>query len=131
AKKFIQIATVNASGSGDHQYSYVDQNQYNGTVYYRLKMSDLDETYTYSKIISLTGEGNLTSIYPNPAGEAVIFQVNNALLKTTATLHDISGRKLQSILITNDRQEINVKSLASGFYILKFADGSAERFVKE
>ncbi|MCE7059733.1 right-handed parallel beta-helix repeat-containing protein, partial [Dyadobacter sp. CY343] len=76
AKKFIQIATVNASGSGDHQYSYVDQNQYNGTVYYRLKMSDLDETYTYSKIISLTGEGNLTSIYPNPAGEAVIFQVN-------------------------------------------------------
>jgi hypothetical protein len=136
AKKFIPLATINAAGSGDHKYSYLDQNQYKGSVYYRLKMSDraanrLDETYTYSKIISLKNGSELTGIYPNPARETVTFEVNNALLKSTANLYDILGRKLQSIVITTNKQEINIKSLASGLYIMKFADGTAERFVKE
>jgi hypothetical protein len=141
AKKFIKIAIVDASGSGDHQYSYNDRTNYSRAVYYRLKMSDraagtLDQdgpegAYTYSKIISLAGDGNFASVYPNPAGVVVTFEVNNALLKTTATLHDGTGRRLQSIVITTNQQEINTRSLASGLYILKFADGTAERFVKE
>jgi hypothetical protein len=131
AKNFVKLAVVNASGSGDHQYSYIDRNQYNATVYYRLKMADLDKTFTYSKIISVAGEGNLAAIYPNPAGAQVTFQVSDALLKTNATLHDITGRRIQSMVIKTNKQEIDIQSLPSGIYILKFADGSLQRFLKE
>ncbi|WP_439559029.1 T9SS type A sorting domain-containing protein [Dyadobacter sp.] len=131
AKRFIKLATINAGGSGDHRYSYNDQNPSSRTVYYRLKMSDLDGTFTYSKTISLSGNVDLASIYPNPAREAVTIRVNNALLKTTADLYDLSGRRIQSIVITNNQQQIDTKALSSGMYILRFADGTAETFVRE
>lgn len=131
AKNFIKIATVDAAGSGDDQYTYNDRTSYGGTIYYRLKMSDLDGTYTYSKIISLTGQGDLAAIYPNPVGALVTFRVNDGLLKTTANLYDITGRLIQRVVITAYKQQINTKSLASGLYILKFADGTAERFLKD
>ena len=132
AKTFNKIATVNANGSGNHLYSYQDTAVKRGNVYYRLKMNDTDGTFAYSKIISLRGDGaDNTSIYPNPAGQAVTIHVNTALLKSTAALYHVSGRLLQSFVITTSQQEIPVKSLASGVYILRFADGTAERFVKE
>ncbi|MCF0074896.1 T9SS type A sorting domain-containing protein [Dyadobacter sp. CY261] len=136
AKQFSKIATVEAAGSGDHQYSYDDRTTYSGTVYYRLKMSDraanrLDGTFTYSEIVSLRNEDRPNAVYPNPAGAAVTFRVSNVLLKSTVNLYDLTGRKLQTIVITGTQQQINTKSLARGLYVLKFADGTAERFVKE
>jgi hypothetical protein len=131
AKNFIKIAAVEAAGSGDFQYRYNDRTNNSGTVYYRLKMSDLDKTFTYSRIISIAGNENFAGIYPNPAGAMVTFQVSDAMLKTTANLYDMSGRRIQSVILTTNIQQINTKSLASGLYILKFADGTVERFVKE
>ncbi|NIJ52949.1 right-handed parallel beta-helix repeat-containing protein [Dyadobacter arcticus] len=141
ARQFIKIATLAAGGSGDHQYSYNDRTNYTGNIYYRLKMSDraagtpdrnlLDGAYTYSKIISLAGNGNFAALYPNPAGAVVTFRVSNTLLESTATLHDATGRLMQRIAITANQQQIDTKSLASGTYVLKFADGSAQKFVKE
>lgn len=130
AKKFIMIATVQAGGSGDHQYSYNDRTT-DGAVYYRLKMSDLDGTYTFSKIVSIVGNGGFARIYPNPAGAMITFYVNDALLKSTVTLYDLTGRKMQSIVIMTNQQGMDIKSLTSGVYILKFADGTSERFVKD
>ncbi|MCE7063160.1 T9SS type A sorting domain-containing protein [Dyadobacter sp. CY343] len=130
AKSFLKIATVDAAGSGDNHYSYHDQNNFDGTIYYRLKMSDRDGTFTYSKITSLNEEGKLNAIYPNPASETVTFQVSDALLRTSANLYDITGRHMQSLDITATKQQISIKSLPSGLYILKFADGTSEQFVK-
>ena len=131
AKNFIKIAKVEAAGSGDFQYRYTDRTDYDGTIYYRLKMSDIDGSFTHSKIISVAADDNFAGIYPNPAGALVTFQVSNALLQTTANLYEMSGRRIQSIIITSNKQQINTKALTSGVYILRFADGTVERFVKE
>lgn len=131
AKSFQTIATVNANGSGNHQYSYNDQPADDRTSYYRLKMNDLDDTYSYSMIISVNGKADFAAVYPNPAGAEITFRASNALLKTTATLHDISGRKLQTIVISNSVQKLNISSLASGMYMVKFADGTVGKFVKQ
>jgi hypothetical protein len=130
ARTFVTITTVGAMRSGNFKYSYNDHTSNGGTNYYRLKMSDLDGTFTYSKIISITGNGNLAGIYPNPAGASVTIQASNALLETTAHLYDITGRKIQSIEIISKSQQIDTKALASGLYILKFADGTTEKFIK-
>ncbi len=131
AKKFIKIGTVNANGSGNHQYRYNDVTTYYGNVYYRLKMIDGDGTFAYSKIISLKNDGNQPIVYPNPANASITINVNHTLLLSTATLYNIAGTRLQNIKIISNQQQINVTSLTSGVYILKFADGTAERFVKD
>jgi hypothetical protein len=131
AKTFNKIGTVNANGSGNHQYNYKDVTTYYGNAYYRLKMNDHDGTFAYSKMVALANEGNRAVVYPNPASTSITITVNPPLFQSTATLYDVTGRQLQSIRITTNQQEVNIKSLTSGIYILKFADGTAERFVKE
>ncbi len=132
AKNFTKIGTVNASGSGNHQYSYQDATLYHGNVYYRLKMNDRDGSFAYSKIISLAhGEVSPAMVYPNPAKESITLTVSPTLFLSTATLYDVTGRLLQSVIITANTQQVSIKSLRSGVYILKFADGTAQRFVKE
>ena len=132
AKTFTKIGTVDAFGSGNNQYNYQDLTTYYGNIYYRLKMSDRDGTFAYSKIISLiNGEGRLAIIYPNPAIESITLTVPPTLIQSAAILYDVTGRALQSMVITANMQRVSVKSLRSGVYILKFADGTTERFVKE
>ena len=132
AKTFTKIGTVDANGSGNHQYSYKDTTTYYGNIYYRLKMNDSDGTFAYSKIISLSnGEVSPAIVYPNPAIESITLTVPPTLIQSEATLYDVTGRPLQSITINANKQQISIKSLRSGVYILKFADGSSERFVKE
>ncbi|WP_149243939.1 choice-of-anchor Q domain-containing protein [Dyadobacter sp. 32] len=132
AKNFTKIGTVNASGSGNHQYSYQDATLYHGNVYYRLKMNDRDGSFAYSKIISLANrEVGPAMVYPNPAKESITLTVPPTLFQSTAALYDVTGRLLQSIIITTNTQQVSIKLLRSGVYILKLADGTAQRFVKE
>jgi hypothetical protein len=131
ARTFMKIATVETAGSGSFQYNYYDRTSNDLTSYYRLKMSDLDGTFSYSRIIALTGDGGRAGIYPNPAGSSITFQVSDALLKTAAHLYDIMGHRLQTIAVTNNRQQFDTEDLVSGLYILQFADGTAQRFVKK
>lgn len=119
------------AGRGESSYNYKHSNPSSGVNYYRLKMVDNDGTFAYSKIISLTNEGTLTAIYPNPAGALVFIDANNSLLNSTATLYDVSGRWLQNVVISTLHQPVNVRLLTNGLYIFRFADGTAQRFVKE
>ena len=130
---FTKIATIHAAGSGDNDYSYADRKVYGGKVFYRLKMIDIDGRFTYSKIISLSSEqSSRISIYPNPAKDVININTGNAdLLKTTAGLYNTDGRLLQNILINNTQQQVNVQSLPTGIYSIKFADGTVQRFIKE
>ncbi|ACT92081.1 right-handed parallel beta-helix repeat-containing protein [Dyadobacter fermentans] len=131
ARTFVGVATVEAAGSGSSQYSYHDRTGHDRTSYYRLKMSDLDGTFSYSKIISLAAHGDGAGIYPNLARASITFQASDALLQTTAHLYDIMGHRVQSITVTSNRQQLDTEQLISGLYILKFADGTVQRFVKE
>lgn len=131
AKIFHKLTNIEAKKMGDHNYSYVDASVYYGDVFYRLKMNDSDGTYAYSKIISLSNYATITTLYPNPATELVTVSVANSLLKSSLVVHDLTGREVQTSVITSNPHQITIGSFAKGVYILKFADGTAVRFVKE
>jgi hypothetical protein len=38
---------------------------------------------------------------------------------------------MQNILITGNQQQINVQQFAKGRYVIKFADGSVQSFIKK
>jgi len=129
---YMTIATIPANGMGSGSYSYKDYTAFSGKIYYRLKMTDADGHYTYSTIVTLTNNGNSTvSIYPNPASDVVYINAGNDLLYSQAGLYDANGRLLQTILITTIPQAINVQPLTKGLYVLKFANGTTEKFIKK
>jgi hypothetical protein len=129
---FTAIATIAANGVGNGAYSYKDYITFKGKIYYRLKMVDIDGHYTYSTIITLVNNGNnAVNIYPNPASDVVYINAGTGLLYSQAGLYDANGRLLQTILITTTPQTINVQQLTKGLYVLKFANGATEKFIKK
>lgn len=73
-KTFVEIGEKEAQGNSVMliNYSFLDKYLDYGRYYYRLKMVDLDESYEYSKIVSVAQietNFNIQSIYPNPTSD--------------------------------------------------------------
>jgi len=132
--KFTKIATVSTiAGNGNNNYSVNDNGVYNGKLFYRLKMVDIDDRFTYSQIIWINSDASGRIIlYPNPSTRTLNINTSGAnLIKTTASVFTSDGRLVQNILITDAQQQVDVNSLAKGTYVIKFADGSAQSFLKK
>jgi hypothetical protein len=121
AKTFWKIGTVDAGGSGSNTYSFSDKSPYAGTNYYRLKMLDLDGTYSYSKMISLSSDGPGASVYPNPSKGLITIQ--GSITGDEIVLMDMWGRTLQKIDVTQDNFTVDLSKYPSGIYLLRTVNG--------
>ena len=132
--KFTKIATVSTiPGNDNNNYSFNDNGIYNGKLFYRLKMVDIDDRFTYSQVIWINSDASGRIIlYPNPAIRTLNINTGGAnLIKTTASVYSVDGRIVQNILITGAQVQVDVHTLAKGTYVIKFADGSAQSFLKK
>ena len=131
-RNFLKLATIDAVSAGNNSYGYTDRSIYKGIVYYRLKMIDIDDTFSYSRLIWLSrdGKGGI-NLYPNPTTDHLTISLNSNLINSEAKLFDISGKLLQTIKIASAEEIVNVKTLPAGLYIIKFKDGSTGTFMKE
>ncbi|WP_149244297.1 LamG-like jellyroll fold domain-containing protein [Dyadobacter sp. 32] len=131
-RSFEKVATIDAVSAGDNSYGYTDRSIYKGIVYYRLRMIDIDGTFSYSRMVWLSREGKgAINLYPNPTTDHLTLSLDNGLINSEAKLYDASGKLLQTIKIASAEELINVKNLPTGVYIIKFKDGSTGSFVKE
>lgn len=106
------------------------------TIYYRLKMVDLDGAFDYSRVVSLNhNQPKELIIYPNPTSERLNF---SGLGITQASVIDLQGRELKIIDLdpTIENQQLNIGSLSKGTYFLRFrgedygVEKAVLRFVK-
>lgn len=83
-----------------------------------------EETLSISEIEQVVKS---TRIFPNPLVSGnTIHLVFNSYLNGTASLFDITGKKVISLNIDNlIRKEINASSLTNGIYLLKIEAGSS------
>ena len=126
---FVRIAMLVAAmnSSTQHAYMYNDANISNySTLYYRLKMVDLDGTFSYSSIVVLKGNMDIVAIkaYPNPT--ANILNIEGLKGKTSYYVTDATGRVLlqaPSINVSTERSiKVNVVNLIAGAYFLHYQD---------
>lgn len=72
---FENVNTVAGGGTIDHpaDYEYTDKSPLAGTSYYRLRQTDFDGQYTYSKVLAVTQASfeSTWKVFPNPAKEEV------------------------------------------------------------
>ena len=125
---FSDISVTPAAGHA-HVYNFNDDaaDKNADKLYYRLKMVDIDNSFTYSGVVllkkSLAG-GNIT-IMPNPFSKEVRFSINSLSTENiTYTLLNSDGRQLRKVEQKLNRGNnvfyINdLGSLQTGVYFLQ------------
>ncbi len=136
-KKWARIGTVSAGGdvlNTVSHYNFTDTDPAEGENLYRLKMVDRDQTFSYSRIVSLNFKSaSMASIYPNPAAEKVKISAKNWETVKTVRIVNTTGQ----VVYRSDKpkQEIDIQGLSSGSYVIGLVrdNGTQEnvKFVKE
>jgi hypothetical protein len=125
--KFEEIGIIQGAGSSHLPVNYVfeDKNPLPGRAYYRLKQTDFDRTFTYSKVIStfLAAEESTFRAYPNPLISSTVYLSQKSNITVYNSLK-------QLILQLNNVTEFDASSFYPGIYIVINQQGKATRFVK-
>ena len=127
---FEAIDKVNASGnsSSTKNYSATDKHPVNGTNYYRLKTTDIDGRFEYSKTIQIqfnSTSSTAASLYPNPCKDNLVIN-HPAGVDGKIVVYNASGViVLQTKTTTNAHQtKINVQQLQTGIYYAVWQNGT-------
>lgn len=99
------VTTVNGAGNSDQALGYTayDNNPYQGTSYYRIKQTDYNEEFSYSRIATVTVQGanSEVTLSPNP--------VKDDILRLTFA----EGIQVSQVVITNTLgQEVYRKNIS-------------------
>lgn len=119
-KLWTSIGKVTSSGESKikSDYKFVHESPVAGTNYYRLKMVDNDETFSYSKIQKAHFENiQQLSVYPNPVSDALLVKDPYNTFKSA----DIINRK-GDIVYSGKSFPINgidVKLFGAGLYVVR------------
>lgn len=128
-KQWTKLGMVTSLGEGKviRHYTYSHDNPAPDQNLYRLKMVDMDGSFSFSKIASVKFEGkNDVVLYPNPVSNGVIKVRYSGTLPDIA-LTDSNGRTIQVTTERADSGELVVKTksrLTSGLYILTTGYGA-------
>jgi hypothetical protein len=137
------VNEVRAEGNSNQNigYEYYDYSTsavvIEGTVYYRLKMVDIDGTFEYSDVRSLDyGHSviNALSIAPNPSSHIATISFSKGHEFSSLRLLDVSGRLLYESSVSNLQQielDLEKMGLSEGLYLLFFETIHQEQQVEK
>lgn len=140
-KSFEPIGIVSGAGNSSISldYFFIDDTPLNGVSYYRLKQTDFDGKFSYSKIVDSdckTNSESYTSIYPNPAKDQLTFTYNNSA-KTIGNLNINIINPLGKIMLEkyytpeqSMRKTLDISKLSNGIYQVIFITNSNKEIHK-
>lgn len=125
--RIIEVMPKGSISSGA-SYSSTDHYPFSGTSFYRLKITDLDGSVSYSGIVRVDMPRKaftISQIYPNPVIDHVTIQVQSDKAQDVQVLvFDMTGRKLlsgsQRLMKGVNNLIVPFMNVASGAYIIRF-----------
>ncbi len=128
-KTWEKIGTVNAAKQSSvlAHYAFSDTAPLAGQNLYRLKMIDQDQTFAYSRIVSLDFRNfSSLAIYPNPVSDKVFIDSPENQPLSAIEVFDQNGKQRLQSLPAN--KYVDVRSLDNGFYFVRivYKSGVAE-----
>jgi hypothetical protein len=133
---FISIGNINASGNSSStlNYTYTDIQAPAKTIFYRLKMVDLDRSYKYSPVVAIKNNTTLITLelFPNPVTDVLRVQVPSDRKETTRIMIvDAEGKQvhIRSLQLNEGINAISlpVSHLPRGTYYLIVETESGKR----
>jgi hypothetical protein len=131
-KAWQSVGTVRALGESAklHDYSFQHKDPNHGANYYRLKMIDIDRTFTFSKIVNVNVNGGQSKgLYPNPVAERVFFKAGDLQDAAKVQILNTSGKVVQEA-VSVDASGMDVRHLPVGLFIVKIlkTDGATSNY---
>lgn len=126
----VQVDGAGTSTSTKN-YSAIDDGPFAGLSYYRLKQTDFDGTFSYSKVVTVTLEpqGEL-EVFPNPS--TGIFTVRAPFEFNQVHLLDQLGRNalIRVESVNNREATVDGSQNTPGMYFLQVSDGQVVKTVR-
>ena len=120
-REFKEIGTVDGNAA---TYSFLDEEPDGLTVWYRLRMVDVDGAFDHSRVAAIyhiREESELAvNLFPNPASSSVNFLVSGAET-STLRVFDLQGRMVHQQALGAEAS-IDVSAWSSGLYVWQVAD---------
>lgn len=117
--------------TGIKRYSFIDEKPVIGENQYRLTQVDVDDNFTYSRIVSVNYKlkGNHAVLAPNPAQDSFsIINIEEGRLRSVQIL-DTLGKAVLHTKVTNGR--IDVSDLTKGMYFVLIEYTSGQRIIEK
>jgi len=131
---FSIVKYVNAYGQGNHNYA-ANIPMITQVEYYRLRMLDTDNRFTYSEIkkVQLSVASENFVVLNNPVNnDILLIDVHDKkLVNTQATIVDNMGRVVQQFILKEGRQQLNTRKLADGNYYIRTMSGVKNIFISK
>lgn len=122
ARTFETIKAIPASGA-NHAYSFADVNPFEKNTFYRLKMVDKDETFEYSRILSVNTPcaADSLSVFPNPTTDG--FKIGGLKPGNIVYVYSASGTLVVKTKATTEAVlELSLKGFFKGIYTINVED---------
>lgn len=121
--RYNRIGTVAAAGNSSvkKDYQFTDWQPSSGTAFYRLKMTDIDQSYQYSRIVAVKNSSNdiKIDVFPNPVTEVLQVQLPaDRKKKVSLTISNISGQ-----LLWNNEMQLSPGINSTSIEVLRFPPG--------
>jgi len=118
---FQQIGTIAASGNSSSlkKYSFTDA-QPGYINHYRLKMTDLDGKFTYSKILYVKmDKASPLTILQNNVHTNLPYTINSSVQGSRLEVYDITGRSIYRTEARVGSQQLDVSTWSAGKYLVR------------
>ena len=144
-RKFFNAGSVLSNGNINtiiRQYDLFDDNPFNGTNFYRIKIIDKTGEFTFSNVLKVIINNNLVNrmvIYPNPINNNISVQLNLPKGNYNIIVTNKLGEQLESKMINylggSSTENLRLSNVISaGIYQLKLTGGGVSivrQFIKK
>ena len=128
-RRFTTTEKILPNAAASYDYEVKDTK---GTRFFRLKMVDNDDTFSYSSVVTTSndcGKTGITALYPNPtaAGTELTVQFDRPLqAESTLRVFSADGRQIfeQAANSGLNVQRLDVSKLPAGTYFLRVISGA-------
>jgi len=124
-RQWSSIGNIRIVNSNRGNYNFPHVNIPVGILYYRIRQTDNDGSFIYSRTVVLNNQknGSAYTIYPNPADQTIGIALPASVKGTTEIeLFDAIGRKLAGQRSTGNSVELPTSYLPNGNYVLRISN---------
>lgn len=127
--QYQTIGKIEGEGHTNREidYKFIHESPSSGINYYRVKQVDLDGQYSFSNVASVIYRTDEVNVYPNPVRDLLTVSLPN---QRSVAIYNHLGQQVCNYYLEEGENVVDMASLESGLYLLKFDDGRVERVVK-